>query len=176
MRFERLIDAKHNMYAQALELYRISFPIHEQREMRSQEEILEDKEYRFNLIYDGDTFAGLLLCWEAENFIYIEHLCILPEMRNKQYGQKALEFLKHEGKNIILEIDPPVDAISIRRKEFYERNGFIENSYSHIHPPYHRENTGHPLVVMSFPAQMAEEDYDRFNHYLKNHIMNSVFL
>ena len=175
MRFERITDAGHPMYAQALELYRASFPPHEQREARSQEAILSDTAYFFNLLYDKDTFVGLLLCWETERFIYVEHLCVLPEMRNRHYGRQCLALVQQKGKHVILEIDPPVDAISIRRKGFYERSGFVENAYPHLHPPYHSGNPGHALVVLSFPSRITAEDYAQFSDYLKNHVMEHAY-
>ena len=70
-------------------------------------------------------------------------------MRNKQYGQKTLSFLAKQGKTLILEIDPPKDDISKRRKGFYERCGFTENFFTHIHPPYHKINEGHELTIMT---------------------------
>ena len=57
-------------------------------------------------------------------------------MRNKQYGRKVLSLLGGKQKTLILEIDPPVDNISKRRKGFYERCGFIENSFQHIPVSY----------------------------------------
>ena len=128
MRFERITDTGHEMYKKAMELYADSFPPHEQREAKSQAAILGDDEYHFALACDGDTFVGEALYWEWDGYIYIEHLCILPEMRNKAYGGKVLELLAVKNKKVILEIDPPVDDISIRRRGFYERSGFTENA------------------------------------------------
>ena len=91
------------------------------------------------------------------SFPFHEHFCILPDLRNKKYGQRALELLKEWGKSIILEIDPPVDEISLRRKSFYERAGYRENPFSHVHPPYHAGYSGHPLTVMSCPEPLSEE-------------------
>jgi len=175
MRFERITDTSHRMYKTALDLYHISFPMHEQREPASQEKILSDDEYHFDLIYDKNDFAGLLLSWETEEFIYVEHFCIIPEMRNRNYGQTALSLLGQQEKPVILEIDPPIDAISARRKRFYERNGFVSNPYPHIHPPYHRGNTGHDLVIMSYPKEITRSEYDSFNHYLEYYVMKNVF-
>lgn len=174
MRLERLTAAEHEMYARAMELYCQSFPFHEQREGASQARIMGHEEYQFNLIYDGDEFAGLMLCWETARFIYVEHFCILPALRNRKYGQRALELLKERGKPIILEIDPPVDELSLRRKSFYERLGFQPNGYLHCHPPYHREYAGHDLVVMSCPEPLAEERYEEFNQYLKTVVMGDT--
>ena len=176
MRFERITSADHEMYGTALDLYKISFPYHEQREAASQADILSDAEYRFYVIYDEETFVGLMLCWETGASIYVEHFCIQPEMRGRRYGQRALEYLKRAGKTILLEIDPPADEISSRRKGFYERCGFTENPYPHVHPPYHDGSAGHPLVVMSSPERISAEEYEEFYHYLTDRVMVDVYL
>lgn len=175
MRFEQIKAPDHAMYNTALALYRISFPPHEQREALSQADILGDEAYHFTLLYDGAVFVGLVLYWETESLIYIEHFCILPQMRNQKYGQQALDLLKQTGKTLVLEIDPPVNDIAIHRKGFYERNGFVENPYPHVHPPYHRQNAGHPLVIMSCPAAIGQAEYLGFKDFLDHHIMAGVF-
>ena len=173
MRIERMTTLEHPLYERAMELYRGSFPPHELREEPSQQKILNDPAYHFDLLFDGGQFVGEVLYWEIAGFFYIEHFCILPELRNRHYGQAALELL--HGTPLILEIDPPVDAISIRRKGFYERCGFVPNPYRHIHPPYHRGNSGHELVVMSYPAPLTQEQYDAFYHGLTDMVMKDVF-
>ena len=173
MRIERMNTPEHPLYERAMELYHGSFPAHELREAPSQQTILHDPAYHFDLLFDGEHFVGEVLYWEIAGFFYIEHFCILPELRNRHYGQTALELL--HGAPLILEIDPPVDDISIRRKKFYERCGFVPNSYRHIHPPYHRGSSGHELVVMSYPAALTQEQYDAFFHGLTNIVMKDVF-
>lgn len=175
MHLERITSAEHPMYGRALELYQISFPLHEQREAFSQEKILHDKDYHFCLIYDKSIFIGILLYWEWDGYIYIEHFCILPKARNQSYGERTLSLLKDGKTTVILEIDPPNDSISVRRKGFYERCGFTENSYRHIHPPYHRGNSGHSLVVMTYPRPISQEEYGSFQTYLSSRIMDHAF-
>lgn len=114
MEFIRLTDGADPRYARARALYNRSFPFHEQREERSQLNILEAPEYQYLLIYDGDLWVGLMLCWETETFIYVEHFCTFPELRGQGYGRRALEVLGRRGKTVILEIDPPTDPVSIR--------------------------------------------------------------
>ena len=174
MYFERITDARYPMYRTAIELYQKSFPLHEQREKTSQERILRHPDYHFTLVYDEKVLVGLVLYWEAA-FLYVEHFCILPELRNRHYGQRILAELGKQGKTIILEIDPPVDEISARRKGFYERCGFAENPYPHVHPPYHQENRGHELVVMSCPKEITPEEYDAFSEYLNGEVMEGAF-
>ena len=73
-----------------------------------------------------------------------------------------------------LEIDPPIDDISLRRKGFYERAGYRENPFTHVHPPYREGFAGHPLVVMSYPRQLEREEYDRFYQYLCSVVMKTL--
>ena len=101
MRFERLTDTHDERYNAARALYAVSFPYHEQRGDEAQAAALASADYRFELIYDGDEFAGLMLCWEAEDFIYVEHFCTAPEIRGRGIGAAALSLLAQSGKKII---------------------------------------------------------------------------
>ena len=173
VRFIRLNTSENKIFIEAMELYKKSFPIHEQRSLISQKKILNNEEYHFNLIYDGDIWVGMILFWETQDFIYVEHFCINPEMRNKKYGQRALELLNKFEKAVILEIDPPIDEISNRRKAFYERLQYKANVYVHIHPPYGLDNKGHTLVVMSHPTMLSKVDYESFYDYLEITVMKA---
>lgn len=171
MRLERLTTSQDQRYAGAMGLYQISFPWYEQRRPDSQTEIMGLEDYQFHLIYEDDTFVGILLCWETETFLYVEHFCVFPELRGRRYGQRALELLHQRGKRVILEIDPPTDEVSVHRKAFYERAGYQANAYEHIHPPYHETAQGHRLVVMSYPERLSQPEYDSFSRYLKDRVM-----
>ncbi len=174
MIFERVTDARHEMFPTAMELYRSSFPKHEQRLAPSQRRILSDPEYNFMLIYSADAFVGLMLYWENDDFIYLEHFCTLPEMRGKGLGAKALNKLVSGGKTVILEIDPPEDEISCRRREFYERCGFLCCGYDYIHLPYRADDAGHRLVIMSSPAAVDEAQFAAFRDYMRSRVMLSA--
>lgn len=154
-----------------MELYRASFPVYEQREEFCQKRVMNDREYHFNTIWDKDVFIGLILFWETEKFLYIEHFCILPEMRNKGYGKKVLEGMRQTNKAVILEIDPPVDDISFRRKVFYERLGYVANTYEHYHPAYLQGRPAHRLIVMSLYEPLTAEIYEAFYQYLTTVVM-----
>ena len=173
MKIHRITQASDPLYLKALQLYSISFPPHEQRESASQARILANPAYHFDVICDNGEFIGEILYWDIGGTFYIEHFCILPAMRNKRYGQKILS--AYRSAPLILEIDPPVNEISLRRKGFYERCGFVENPYLHIHPPYHRKDAGHKLVIMSLPDRLKSDEYARFYHYLQNTVMGNAY-
>lgn len=170
MHFTRLHDQSHPLHSRAMALYRDSFPIHEQRQPPSQGAALAHEDYWFNLIYDEAEFVGLLLCWKAHSFTYVEHFCIEPALRGRQYGSKALALLAQEGRQVILEIDPVVDEQSLRRKRFYEQAGYVANPYAHVHPPYHAGAAGHPLLVLSDKGPLSALEYSAFAEYL-NHVV-----
>lgn len=175
MEFVRLTDADDPRLEAALRLYGESFPAHEQRGAASQREIMSHPDYRFTLVFEDETFLGEVLYWEAEGFLYVEHFCMMPQVRGRGYGRRALEKLgasaDEAGRRVILEIDPPVDDIARRRKGFYERAGYRANGWTHVHPPYHEANEGHALVVMSYPAALSREEYEAFDGYLRRTVM-----
>ena len=154
-----------------MQLYKQSFPVHEQRLPADQKAALLNQEYHFDLVYSQQQFIGLLLYWETESFIYVEHFCTAVELRGRGYGVQALQLLTNPHKPVILEIDPPIDDISIRRKAFYERAGYLANGFYHVHPPYRTQYRGHELVVMSSPRALSEALYNQFFEYLQNTVM-----
>ena len=173
MEIHRITKADDPLYGEALRLYGISFPPHEQREPLSQGEILQQEAYHFDVVCDNGEFVGEILYWDIGGAFYIEHFCVLPAMRNRHYGQKILN--AYQQTPLILEIDPPEDEIAVRRKGFYERCGFAANPYFHVHPAYHRGNAGHELVVMSSPKVLTPEEYERFNRFLRDTVMKDVY-
>lgn len=169
--FRRLTKATDPAFARAMQLYEISFPLHEQRLSASQRAIMSHPEYHFDVIFDGGTFVGDMFYWRTDDFAYVEHFCIEPNLRGRHYGQYALKALCMQRGNVILEIDPPVDDVSIRRKGFYERCGFKANPFKHVHPPYREGNQGHELVIMSWPRELSQAEYNKFNRYLQTEVM-----
>ncbi len=162
------ITSNDEMYADAMRLYRMSFPYCEQREPVHQKRLMEHPDYFFDLIYDEDEWIGVITLWQTDRFVYIEHFCILPEKRNNRYGERALALLNEisDGRKMILEIDPPIDDISKRRRGFYERCGYIENEFLHVQPTYHMGGEDVPLVIMSSPKKLTRAEYGEFYDYM----------
>lgn len=170
MDFKRITSPSGPLFEAAFGLYEASFPVYEQRPRPAQEAVLVEQEYHFEAILDEGRFVGLLFCWETAEFIYIEHFAISPSLRGKGCGSKALELLKKKGKPLILEIDPPVDVVSVNRRRFYENLGFVAHDFGHIHPPYRNRCKGHNLVIMAYPV-IGVNTYDSFFSYLCHTVM-----
>lgn len=170
MKFIR-INSNNECFNKAMEIYKASFPIFEQRTMEDQIKALEVEDYHFNVIYDGDKMVGILLYWDMNGYKYIEHFAIDSSLRGKNYGSRVLKEFCTNNKNVILEIDPPIDEISIKRLNFYSKLGFKLQDFNHIHPSYRKECKSHSLKIMTFNENISKEDYDNFNNLLKKNIM-----
>lgn len=127
--------------------------------------------YNSTIICENDTLIGLLFYWKYGKYTYIERLAISPSLRGKNYGSKILGSFCKENKDTILEIDNPIDEISIKRLNFYLRIGFKLQDFEHIHPPYRKEYDGHNLKIMSFNRDLSKEEYEKFNSFLKTNVM-----
>jgi len=170
--FERIEHKEHPEFESAYCVYEQSFPAFERRTRSDQVQALNDKQYHFNLIKSQEgIFLGILLIWHATDFIYIEHLAITPKARGKSIGTRILEQLKVTAKKpIILEIDPPVDEISVKRKRFYKKVGFVDDGRAYIHNSYQKQTQPHTLDILSFPA-ISDPLFESFKQYIDSHIM-----
>lgn len=153
-------------------LYQNSFPIFEQRTDEHQLKAFSFQNYHLDVYVEEKTFIGFIAYWEFDEYLYIEHFAIAPELRGKGYGGTVLNLLKASmEKPLLLEIDPVTDAVSANRLHFYEQNGFYSNPYEHIHPPYRDNYQGHSLVILTTKGQITRETYERFAIDLRDIVM-----
>ena len=157
-------------WSEAWALYEASFPACERWDASSYDRAFADPAFEADAILLDGAFVGLLFHWTSDGFHYVEHLAVSPHLRGQHLGSRALEAFCRD-RRVILEIDPPVDDISRRRKGFYERNGFIANDYDYTHLPYHRGCKGHRLVIMSSPHRIDEAEYRNFLDYMRRRVM-----
>jgi hypothetical protein len=173
MEFYRLTGLDDALFKKAFYLYTVSFPEHEQRLFENQLAALNNPEYHCEIVLEKGEFVGIIFYWETAQYTYIEHFAIDPDKRGNSVDSRCLKKFCDRHNLVILEIDPPVDSISIRRKDFHLRLGFHENKYQHYHPAYRKQNAPHELVILSYPRNISEMEYTKFNEYLKNTIMQT---
>ncbi len=171
MKLERLSETNKKHLAAAMALYEQSFPYLEKRSEGEQARVLGKSDYHFDFITDNDNFVGILAYWEKDNFIYVEHFAILPELRGNSYGTKALDALKQQTeKSIVLEIDQPVDDTSVKRFDFYQKRGFVMNSHAHIQAKYHLGDGELQLKILSYPREITKDEYISFKSFIDNEV------
>ena len=64
MKIHRITKSNDPLYEKAIDLYRISFPAHEQREKTSQLHSLQQDAHHFDIICDNGEFVGEILYWD----------------------------------------------------------------------------------------------------------------
>lgn len=174
MEFHRLDSARDPLFTGAFALYESSFPEHEQRFPDKQTALMTNPLYHFDIIMDDGVFAGILLYWKISFYTYIEHFAIHASMRGNSLGSRSLKAFCENHPFVVLEIDPPVTEIAIRRESFYRRLGFKRNDYAHEHPAYRKKFPPHELVVMSYPQCMTEDEYRIFRRELGEIVMRDA--
>ena len=170
MHLERLSNHNLHLFEQAFALYESAFPVEERRDENEQARVLKKADYHFDLIMGGDTFLGVMLYWETDDFVFLEHFTTRAELRGRGIGTKALDLLKLKNKIILLEIEPPVDEMTNRRYGFYQRNGFTMNPYYHIQAKYHLGDEDFELKILSYPRVLAPTEYRSFYEYMTREI------
>jgi len=172
--FYRITGPEDKWYKSFSDIYAVSFPVHEQRSEKQQTEAFSNEHYHLLVKIENDKLVSFIACWDFEDYVYIEHLAVNPELRGKSMGSGTLnDFANLMKKIIVLEIDPLKDEISRKRLSFYERLGYELNSYIHFHPAYNPLFEPHELLVLSLNETLTSEQYDRFYKNLKEIVMNS---
>lgn len=165
------ISSKDSKFNKAMEIYKYSFPDFERRKEKDQLEALEDNRYHFEVIYDEEQLVGILLYWDMGSYKYIEHFAIDKNLRGKSYGSKILREFCRRNKNIVLEIDPPIDRVSIKRLNFYKNLGFTLEEYDYSHPSYRKDCKRHSLKLMTYGEKMISKEYENFNLFLNSAVL-----
>lgn len=164
---------EHPLYSSFENLYTHSFPVFEQRTPEQQAQAFASANYHLTGYVENQSFMGFIAYWEFPDYLYIEHFAIDSKERGKGYGSQVLNrFVTETPKTVLLEIDPPVDEISIARLRFYQKCGFYQNPYSHIHPPYRKEYKGHSLQVLTTGGPLSPDGYEQFKKDLTQGVMN----
>ena len=109
-------------------LYLESFPEEERFPFWILDECSKEDKSDLLAILDNDRFIGMCYLVNCNNAYYLMYLAVAPELRNQNYGSKILTDLKEKYKALFLSVDEPIDDISIRRKNFYLRNGFYDTN------------------------------------------------
>lgn len=163
IQLNRITDLNAKVLDHLFPLYEEAFP---ESERRSKEQlkwlIANEKKMIFNVILSEGETAGLHIYWDLQDFCYLEHLVVFPEMRNRKVGQQVLDYMKkYLGGLWLLEVEPIEDEMTGRRVGYYERNGYKVLDRDYIQPPYDRIKEGGSLWIM------GNGDSDRLAEYIE---------
>ncbi len=175
MRFERITDTQHEMYKRAMVLYADSFPLHEQREAKSQASILGDSEY--HLHWPMTARPSWVRCCTGNGTATFTSSTSASCRRCgiKHTAAKFLSYLQRRTKG------DPRDRSAGRRyihpppRLFMNAAASLKTPLCACTPAVSPGNKGHELVVMSRPGKLSAAEYNCFRDYLNGHVMKNVF-
>ena len=171
IQFKKLSSPLDKDWSKAMKLYEESFPSKERRSIQDHIRAIADPRFYSNTIYFGDEFAGIFFFWEFSEFCYGEFLAIEPSMRSHKIGSRVINHWADKYERVFLEIEPPTEEMAIRRKGFYERNGFVANSHHHVHPAFCRPFEPHQLILMSRPSLLSDAEFEAITEYIQKPVI-----
>ncbi len=166
-----LNDNKSALFAQVDALYESAFPLHEKRNFAAKIRAFNHTNYQLQAWFDGELFVGMIGMWDFGDYSYIEHLAVNDRLRGQGYGKRMLSQFLQQFPQTILEIDPLTTEIAHKRLHFYQSLGFQVNHFPHSHPTYHGHFADHQLIVLSYPRQIDQQQYQRFFTDLCHEVM-----
>ncbi|MBW6478990.1 MAG: GNAT family N-acetyltransferase [Bacteroidales bacterium] len=152
------------------ELYLNSFPPEERRTLDGLEKQLYEPGCSVNSVWISDIPAGLVVYWDFEDFLFVEHLAVQPHLRGQKTGEKIMnQITAGIDKPVLLEIEPPKDELSKRRMNFYLRLGFQLLDVEYLQPSYTGHGPGYPMKLMANNA-IDDKDLRRFIAEIYNRV------
>ena len=138
-------------------LYYRAFQPDERREVSDLVAQLEKPDFKLLIIQMYEMPAGLIALWQLNNFMFIEHIAVTEQFRNRKIGETALKMIADSLEQpVLLETVFPTENISESRLAFYERIGFdiIDNDYEQ--PAYSPEKNSKKMLLLSNRAIMPD--------------------
>ena len=145
-----------------------SFPLEEYRCYEGQKALLKKPAYRIYAAKEAEQILGFGAVWQLENWLFLEHLAVEPQFRNRGIGAELLNFLAE--KHCCLEVELPETELSRRRIGFYQRNGFFLNNYPYVQPSLGEGRSSVPLSIMTSGRTITPEEFARLKELLYTHV------
>lgn len=157
-------------------LMQASFPEEEFRDYEGQKKLLDNPKYRVIARFSGsEDLVGFISFWSLDGFNFIEHFAVNPSQRGQGAGSKMLkEFIKDSSKPIVLEVEIPKNEMAERRIGFYERNGFLLNTFDYYQKPLRPQFSEVKLYLMSYPKKLSNKEFEQVKNEIYNNVYKSV--
>ena len=128
---------KHDVnFVSVIELYKEAFPGAQHLPTFLLRYKLRKGKAGFYVLYENDQWIGLIYSTDYKDMVIVQFLAISALSRSEGHGSKVMEALgdKHVGKRIVLNIEELDEHAKnyqqrIKRKAFYEKNGFVSTGY-----------------------------------------------
>ena len=170
MEFLRIEWEDRERWKKVWDLYEESFPIVERRKLNDHKRASEDSHFHPLSVWENGKLLGIAFYWEWDNYRYVEYMAVSRELRGHGFGFQIIRQIRDSEHTIILEIDPLINELSVRRLQFYERAGFTLTPYRFIHLPYRLNGTTQELLILSYPEMITKAQHNDFLSFIDTHV------
>lgn len=175
IRLAEIPSAADPNYAFAAQLYMDAFPPEERRNPLEWFALHEQQPQMHVCVAlscerGKEVPVGLACFWQFESFVYVEHLAVATNLRQKGYGGEILQQLMEE-KPVVLEVEPPVDEITQLRVAFYRKHGLDLCGKPYVQPPYKADLPPVELCLMTNRTTWLEAQF----HEVKSKLYTKVY-
>ena len=126
------------------------------------------------ILRDGEK-VGIISYWEFDDFIFVEHLAIKKNLRNKALGTQFFNiFLNSITKTIVFEVEKLNNIMAKKRIHFYKRLGVVFNEYSYFQPSYHNGDDKVPMYFVSFPNNISLSQFENYTSLIKKYVYKII--
>lgn len=153
-------------------LYEESFPVAERRKKEDHLRAHDDNRFFPISAWEGEELVGLMFFWEWDSYRYLEYLAVNPKLRGQSFGSQMLNHLRDSGHTVILEIDPLINELSVRRLQFYERAGYSLTPYRFMHLPYRIGAESQELLILNYPKMISKEQHNDFLRFVNEEVIH----
>lgn len=154
-------------------LYDSAFPAAEKMPFAMLKNACKKGKAHFFAVYDGNEFIGIVYLVEWDKTASVFYFAVEEKSRQKGYGSRILSMIKekYDEKTVFLDIEKPSSEendIRLRRKRFYERNGF---SYC----GFDVTEFGVTYEILAFGGEFTAEGYRRFMKFFCGKFIYRLF-
>lgn len=158
MNLKRVLTGDSQAFEDVWHIYHDSFLSDYRREKEQIIEALNNPSFTLFAAVANETIVGFMAVWDCGDFVVVEHFAVKKELRGHGLGTEMLTlFMKGMKKSVVMEVERPVNDEARRRIGFYERFGFVLNTYDYVQPPYNKEKKPLPLFLMTCPKPITSE-------------------
>ena len=170
MQFIKIQPKDRERWDKVWKLYEKSFPVAERRKLDDHLRASGNEYFHPLSVWENNELFGIVFYWECDNYRYVEYLAVAPELHGRGYGAQIIKQIRDSEHIIILEIDPLINDLSVRRLQFYERAGFTLTPYRFMHLPYRLDGAPQELLILSFPKMITKEQHNDFLKFINQHV------
>lgn len=158
-------------YLKVIDLYREAFPGAQRIPVWLLHYRLKKGQQGFSILYDGDTWIGLIYITEYKDIVFLQFFAISERLRSEGYGSKVMHSMTalHANKRIVLNIEEIDERAAnfqhrLKRKTFYEMNGFSSSGYI-VKEPEGR----HEMLILG--GNISKEEIEAMYKNIFGHVL-----